>query len=103
MPAECTPHFLFALAEKKTGRARSKRKNARGGVVCRVLGKSLPAAWCGRGVGGLGHSLRRFPLALPWERRGSVSGARRAGLLMTSNVDRCSVNAGKDRFPLALP
>ena len=50
----------------------------------------------------MGHSLRRFPLALPWERRGSVSGARRAGLLMTSNVDRCSVNAGKDRFPPAL-
>ena len=25
-PAGCTPHFLFGLAEKKTGRARSKRK-----------------------------------------------------------------------------
>ena len=25
-PAGCTPHFLFRLAEKKTGRARSKRK-----------------------------------------------------------------------------
>ena len=27
LPAgQCTPHFLFGLAEKKTGRARSKRK-----------------------------------------------------------------------------
>ena len=24
--SQCTPHFLFGLAEKKTGRARSKRK-----------------------------------------------------------------------------
>ena len=26
--SQCTPHFLFGLAEKKTGRARSKEKNA---------------------------------------------------------------------------
>jgi len=26
-PAGCTPHFLFPLVEKKTGRARSKRKD----------------------------------------------------------------------------
>ena len=47
------------------------------------------------GFGGLGHSLRRFPLALLWERRGSVSGARRAGFPMTSNVDRQNVHAGE--------
>ena len=47
--------------------------------------------------------------AAPWEHRGSVSGARRAGFTSTSNVDRQSVHAGeadsKDesclcRFPL---
>ena len=31
---QCTPHFLFGLAEKKTGRARSKRKERFGGSVC---------------------------------------------------------------------
>ena len=31
---QCTPHFLFGLAEKKTGRARSKRQDRFGGSVC---------------------------------------------------------------------
>ena len=30
----CTPHFLFRLAEKKTGRARSKRKGRLGALRC---------------------------------------------------------------------
>ena len=35
LPAgQCTPHFLFGLAEKKTGRARSKEKKRFGGSVC---------------------------------------------------------------------
>ena len=33
-PAGCTPHFLFRLAEKKTGRARSKRKGRLGALRC---------------------------------------------------------------------
>ena len=66
----------------------------RGGIVCLVLGKSLPAAWIARGLGGLGHALRRFPLALPWERRGSGSGARRAGFSVTASDDRRGVRAG---------
>ena len=68
---QCTPHFLFGLAEKKTGRARSKRKERQRrtctcvqvclntGVVlnmCRQnLGSLLPAR------AGLGHSLRSVP------------------------------------------
>ena len=38
-----------------------------------------------------GHSLRLFPLAL----QGSVSGARRAGLPMTTNDDLQSMHAGE--------
>ncbi len=63
----------------------------RGGAACRVLGKSLPAAWIARGFGGPGHPLRRFPLAL----LSSVSGAWRAGFPITTSDDRRSVNAGK--------
>ena len=33
-PAGCTPHFLFRLAEKKTGRARSKRKGRLDALRC---------------------------------------------------------------------
>ena len=33
-PAGCTPHFLFGLAEKKTGRARSKRKGRLDALRC---------------------------------------------------------------------
>ena len=36
----CTPHFLFGCAEKKTGRARSKRKAA-GARTCARSGASL--------------------------------------------------------------
>ena len=43
----------------------------------------------------MGHLLRRFPLALPWECRGSVSGARRAGFTSIASDDRRGVNAGK--------
>ena len=43
------------------------------------------------GFGGLGHSLRRFPLAL----RCSVSGARRMGFTSTTSDDRRGVNAGE--------
>ena len=89
---ECTPHSLFGLAKKRTGRARSKRKKRfRGERVFWVLGKSLPAAWCGRGFGFPGHPLLLFPLALQC----SVSGARRTGFPMTTSDDRRSVNAGK--------
>ena len=63
----------------------------RGESVFWVPGKSLPAAWCGSEFGGLGHPLRRFPLAL----HGSVSGARRAGFTSTTSDDRRSVSAGK--------
>ena len=33
-PAGCTPHFLFPLVEKKTGRARSKRKDRFWSQLC---------------------------------------------------------------------
>ena len=84
MAGQCTPHFLFGLAEKKTGRARSKRKERFGGSVCasadllppagegwlslaavrdgNALPLGKPLAW-----GSLGYMLRRFslPLTLP--------------------------------------
>ena len=45
-PAGCTPHFLFRLAEKKTGRARSKRKGRLGALRCsgppRATGVGVP-------------------------------------------------------------
>ena len=40
----------------------------------------------------------RFPPALLWERRGSVSGAWRAGFSSTTSDDRRSVNTGKTAF-----
>ena len=46
-----------------------------------------------RWFGGSGHPLRRLPPALHWERRGSVSGAWRAGFTSTTSVDRRSVHA----------
>ncbi len=90
LPAGMHPPFSFWGAKKRTGRARSKRKNARGGPAHRVPGKSLPAAWCGRGFGSSGHPPLLFPLAL----QGSVSGARRTGFPITSNVDCRSGHAG---------
>ena len=91
MAGHSTPHSLFGLAKKRTGRARSKRKKRfRGERAFGVPGKSLPAAWCGSEFGGLGHPLRRFPLALQC----SVSGARGAGFPSTTSVDRRSIHAG---------
>ena len=43
MAGQCTPHFLFDLAEKKTGRARSKRKERFGGSG-RIYASLLPPA-----------------------------------------------------------
>ena len=42
-PEHSTPHFLFGLAEKKTGRGRSKRKERYGGSV-RVSADLRPPA-----------------------------------------------------------
>ena len=53
-PAGCTPHFLFPLVEKKTGRARSKRKGRLDALRCSGppratgVGVSVPAPiWTG--------------------------------------------------------
>ena len=51
--AGCTPHFLFGLAEKKTGRARSKRKGRLDALRCsgpprdggRRIGASADLGW----------------------------------------------------------
>ena len=43
MAGQCTPHFLFDLSEKKTGRARSKRKERFGGSG-RIYASLLPPA-----------------------------------------------------------
>ena len=46
MAGQCTPHSLFVLDKKRTGRARSKRKNRLGGSVC--ASANAPAAGGGR-------------------------------------------------------
>ena len=83
MAGQYTPHFLFGLAEKKTGRARSKRKERFGGSVCAGADLLPPAGdgWRSRAAvrdgnalplgnppvrGGLGYTLRRFSLPLAW-------------------------------------
>ena len=70
------PPFSFWRPKKRTGRARSKRKNA---FAVGGYGRS-PASLCPRrgadgGFGGLGHPLRRFPLVLS-----GSAGAASAGL-----------------------
>ena len=83
-PKQCAPHFLFDLAEKKTGRARSKRKERLGGSG-RIYASLLPPAGDGwhslaevrdgnarplgkpPARGGLGYILRRFSLPLAWQ------------------------------------
>ena len=113
--------------KKRTGRARSKRKNARDEMAS-VEVRQVSA----RGVVRAGVWIVRTPpaplsAAAPWERRGSVSGAWRAGFPTTTNVDRRGGHAGNAdsreglcprrgagrgfgglghllrRFPLALP
>ena len=67
---QCTPHFLFGLAEKKTGRARSKRKERFGGSVCAGADLLPPA-----GDGWLSLAEVRDGNALPLGRppaRGSI-------------------------------
>ena len=46
---QCTPHFLFGLAEKKTGRARSKRKErflSRSGTYVPPRCTGVDVRWC---------------------------------------------------------
>ena len=84
-PAGCTPHFLFRLAEKKTGRARSKRKGRLGALRCsgpprdggRRIGASVDFAWPS---GTLGPSARSI---LP-SRGGWCPGRRGARTHLTS-------------------
>ena len=98
-PAGCTPHFLFRLAEKKTGRARSKRKgrfrrapvqwpSARdggrrtgacsdfalpSGTLYSSMRLILPSrgGWCGGRRGGHRIELLLFSLPLAWRLTGA--------------------------------
>ena len=79
----CTPHFLFQLAEKKTGRARSKRKGRLDALRCSDppratgVGVSVPALiWTGLRAR---YALLRF-LLLP--SRGGWRRPRRGGCRM---------------------
>ena len=90
--SQCTPHFLFGLAEKKTGRARSKEKKRFGGSVCASADLLPPAgdSWLSLAAvrngnamplgklpvrGGLGYILRRFSLPLArWLMDASATG-----------------------------
>ena len=79
----CTPHFLFPLAEKKTGRARSKRKGRLDALRCSGppratgVGVSVPAPiWTGLRAR---YALLRF-LLLP--SRGGWRRPRRGGCRM---------------------
>ena len=86
------PPIFFLRHQKENAPCTvEKKKMFRGGRACRILGKSLPAAWVARGFGSSGHPLLLFPLAL----RCSVSGAWRAGFTSTSSVDRRGVSAGE--------
>ena len=86
------PPILFLVPQKENGPCTvQEKKRFRGERACLIPGKSLPAAWIVRGVGGLGHPLRRFPLPLI----SSVSGARRTGFPMTTNDKRRGVHAGE--------
>ena len=86
------PPILFLAPQKENGPCTvQEKKRFRGERACLIPGKSLPAAWIVRGVGGLGHHLRRFPLPLI----SSVSGARRTGFPMTTNDKRRGVHAGE--------
>ena len=92
---ECTPHFLFALAEKKTGRARSKRKER---FAVRDFGRSPERRIPRRGLRGNGRSgMPRSPFfaAAPWVLRGSGSGTRRDGSPEPPN-SRLYHGAGRD-------
>ena len=91
-PAGCTPHFLFGLAEKKTGRARSKRKERFWSQLCTRGAKLLygsrremvPAGlrWLPDGRGGVPQRLGSgFP------RRG-CSGQQAAKPYLTSSSFR---------------
>ena len=80
---QCTPHFLFGLAEKKTGRARSKRKGRLDALRCSGppratgVGVSVPAPiWTGLRAR---YALLRF-LLLP--SRGGWRRPRRGGCRM---------------------
>ena len=82
-PAGCTPHFLFPLVEKKTGRARSKRKGRLDALRCSGppratgVGVSVPAPiWTGLRAR---YALLRF-LLLP--SRGGWRRPRRGGCRM---------------------
>ena len=79
-PAGCTPHFLFPLVEKKTGRARSKRKDrldalrrvrasARRGSADRCKRRFWPA---------FGHAFPfcKFVTAVPWRMVRRSSGCK---------------------------
>ena len=82
--SQCTPHFLFGLAEKKTGRARSKRKERFWSQLCTSGAKLL---YGGRRIGAsadLGGSSgtldsSAIPVtAVPWRRVRRASGCRDA-------------------------
>ena len=70
MAGQCTPHFLFGLAEKKTGRARSKRKERFGGSVCASADLLPPAGegWLSLAAVRDGNAL---PLGKPLARGGT--------------------------------
>ena len=78
---QCTPHFSFGLANRETGRARSKEKKRFGGSVSARADLLPPAGdgWRSRAAvrdgnalilgkpsarGSLGYTLRRFSLPL---------------------------------------
>ena len=83
-PAGCTPHFLFRLAEKKTGRARSKRKGRLGALRCsgppRDGGRRIGA--CADFASPLGTLFSSTRSILP--SRGGWCGGRRGGRRIAS-------------------
>ena len=75
---QCTPHFLFGLAEKKTGRARSKRKGRLGALRCSGPPRARGSAYrCKRRFGlAFGHAILFYEIdtAVPWRMVPTSSG-----------------------------
>ena len=103
MPAgQCTPHFLFGLAEKKTGRARSKRKER----FWSRSGTFVPPRYTGVGVRWCLRVCEDLPTGAAWCRRDLAVDSRGAGAEVNGVQERIlpaslSARSASLRAPLA--
>ena len=93
MARQCTPHFLFPLVEKKTGRARSKRK----GRFCRAPAPSCLRAvrvgdvrWCLRVCGDLSTGAAGCRRDLAIDSRSAGAAVRRVARTYLTSFSFCA-------------